>query len=319
MLKKIDLRRIDLNLLHLFWVVLEERHVGRSAERLNLSASAVSHGLGRLRRMLHDPVFLKTPKGVTPTARAQELAEPIRDILTRISAVVSTAAPFDPATSTRRFTIGAPDGVSAVLLPWLLARLRDVAPSVDLSVRQLLPVAGEVALDSAWRFALADLEARVLDLAILPDWSLPVRFHRHVLYEEDFVVAMRQGHPFAERPTLERYCTYGHLVVSHSGDPYGFVDRGLEAQGLARRVALTVPNFMLGLAMLTQSDLVCAVPRRFAKQYASRFDLSFVDLPVQLAPYPLSAVTPSVAMMDDGLAWLFHLIESSGAVRPRHP
>jgi hypothetical protein len=62
MLSQIDLSRADLNLLLLFAVVLEERHVGGAAERLSLSASAVSHGLGRLRRLLNDPLFLRTPK-----------------------------------------------------------------------------------------------------------------------------------------------------------------------------------------------------------------------------------------------------------------
>jgi DNA-binding transcriptional LysR family regulator len=78
MLNGIDLSRTDLNLLVLFEAVLEELHVGRAAERLNLSASAVSHGLGRLRRLLNDPLFLKTPKGVVPTERAKELAQRAR-------------------------------------------------------------------------------------------------------------------------------------------------------------------------------------------------------------------------------------------------
>src|SRR5688500_2699385 len=117
MLNEIDLSRTDLNLLVLFEVVLGERHVGRAAERLNLSPSAVSHGLGRLRRLLNDPLFLRTPKGVVPTARALALAEPIAEALARVRGIVATAAPFDPATSARRFRIGAPDGVSGVFLP----------------------------------------------------------------------------------------------------------------------------------------------------------------------------------------------------------
>jgi DNA-binding transcriptional LysR family regulator len=70
MVNKTNLARIDLNLLVLFDIVMKERHVGRAGERLNLSSSAVSHGLTRLRRLLNDPLFLKTPKGVVPTARA---------------------------------------------------------------------------------------------------------------------------------------------------------------------------------------------------------------------------------------------------------
>jgi DNA-binding transcriptional LysR family regulator len=83
MLNEINLTRVDLNLLVLFEAVFRERHVARTAARLNLTPSAVSHGLSRLRLLLNDPLFLRTPKGVMPTARAIDLAEPIADTLAR--------------------------------------------------------------------------------------------------------------------------------------------------------------------------------------------------------------------------------------------
>src|SRR5262252_1192272 len=188
MLNGIDLARADLNLLVVFESVFEERHVGRAAERLSLTPSAVSHGLGRLRRLLNDPLFLKTPKGVVPTDRAAQLWESIADVLARARKIIATAAPFDQATSTRRFTIGAPDGASAVFLPPLLAETRRVAPGIDIALRQLLPLSGET-LERAWRSAWADLEARSIDMAIIPSDDIPARFWRHQLFEEDFVVA----------------------------------------------------------------------------------------------------------------------------------
>src|SRR6476659_1149217 len=103
MMNQIDLARVDLNLFVVFEAVLETRHVGRAAERLRLSPSAVSHGLGRLRRLLNDPLFLRTPKGVVPTARALELATPIAEVLAGARRVISSAEPFEPARSTRRF------------------------------------------------------------------------------------------------------------------------------------------------------------------------------------------------------------------------
>src|SRR6185312_12675849 len=106
-----------------FDVLMRERHVGRTAKRLHVSPSAVSHGLGRLRRTLHDPLFLKHPKGVVPTERAIELAAPIADILQRVRGVVASAEGFDPKRSTRRFTIGAPDAVFPIVLPPLIAYL----------------------------------------------------------------------------------------------------------------------------------------------------------------------------------------------------
>lgn len=306
MLNEIDLSRTDLNLLVLFETVWEERHVGRAAERLNLSASAVSHGLGRLRRLLNDPLFLRTPKGVVPTARALELAAPVADILSRVRNVVSTAVPFDPARSSRRFTIGAPDGISSVVLRPLLAELNQLAPHIDIAARQILPSPIRV-----WHSAIEDLEARGMDIAIIPFDDIPSRFHRRSIYKEDFVVALRAGHPFAEDPTLERYCASRHLVVSHGGDPHGFVDELLAKHGKSRRVALTVPNFMLALAVIAETDLISALPRRFVAMHAARFGVVCLEAPLELPGFNVNAVAPEAAMMDAGLAWLFNLIAST--------
>jgi len=308
MLNDIDLSRTDLNLLVLFDVVLEERHVGRAADRLNLTPSAVSHGLGRLRRLLNDPLFLRTPKGVVPTGRATELAGPVADILARARSVISTAAPFDPIKSTRRFTIGAPDGVSAVLLPPLLAKLRERAPGIDIGIRQLLPTPGETSPERAWRPAFADLEARAMDIAIIPSADIPARFHRRTLYQEDFIVAMRAGHPFAKAPTLDRYCEMQHVVVSHAGDAHGFVDEILAKQGLSRRIALTVPNFMFALAVIAETDLITALPHSFAVLHAPRFGVVTVEAPLPLSRFRLNAVAAKAAMMDAGLAWFFNVL-----------
>src|SRR5262245_23918145 len=168
MMNPIDLSRTDLNLLALFEVVLAERHVGRAASRLSLTPSAVSHGLGRLRRLLNDPLFLRTPKGVVPTARALELSAPVADVLARVRSVMASVAPFDPSTSTRRFAIGAPDGISAVVLRPLLAELSRVAPRVDIGLRQILPSPARV-----WQTALAELEERLMDIAIIPSDDIP--------------------------------------------------------------------------------------------------------------------------------------------------
>lgn len=309
MLNEIDLSRADLNLLVLFETVLQERHVGRAAERLHLSASAVSHGLGRLRRLLDDPLFIKTPRGVVPTARAQELAGEIAEILARVRGVLATAEPFDPARSTRRFTIGAPDGVSAVFLPPLLAVLGRQAPGIDIRVRQLLPTPGDAA--RAWRGAFDELEARTMDIAIIPSGDIPARFHHQLLFEEDFVIAARAGHPFAATPTLDAYCEMQHLVVSQSGETPGFVDDALAKQNRSRRIALTVPNFMFALAVISDSDLICALPRRFAFLYAARFGVVSREAPLPLRLFRLNAVAPGAAMADMGLAWLFGVVGQS--------
>jgi DNA-binding transcriptional LysR family regulator len=308
MLHQIDLSRIDLNLFVLFEAVRGEGHVGRAAERLNLSPSAVSHGLSRLRRLLNDPLFLRTPKGVVPTERAEELAEPIAEILAQARRVVATAEPFDPKTSTRRFTIGAPDGALAAILSPLLDRLGETAPSVNIAIRQVLPLAGQVDSDRAWTAGLADLESRALDIAILPAERVPSRFARRPLFDEEFVIGMRKGHAFARKPTLDRYCEARHLVVSMTGDSFGFVDKVLQDHGRSRRLALTVPNFMLALALVADSDLLAALPASLLSRNSKRFGLQSVAAPLPLPGFQISAVATRAALTDAGVAWLYGVI-----------
>jgi DNA-binding transcriptional LysR family regulator len=315
MLNQTDLSRVDLNLLVLFETVLEERHVGQAAVRLNLSPSAVSHGLGRLRRLLNDPLFLRTPKGVVPTERALELAEPVADILAQARRVIATAAPFDPATSTRRFTIGAPDGVSAVFLSPLLAELRRLGPGLDISVRQILPPHTVRVTDGVWEPVLADIDARAMDVAVVPADGVPARFVARTLYEEDFVIAMRAGHPFGKDPTLEAFCGLQHLVVSLTGDAYGFVDDILADHGRSRRVALTVPNFMFALAVIAETDLIAALPRTFVAMYAPAFGVVGAEAPVPLLRSRIRAIASKAALMDAGVAWIFDRL--GGATQPK--
>jgi DNA-binding transcriptional LysR family regulator len=308
MLNEIDLSRADLNLLVLFDVVLAEQHVGRAAQRLHLTPSAASHGLGRLRRLLNDPLFLRTPKGVVPTERAVQLAGPVADLLARARNVLSIAEPFDPARSLRQFKIGAPDGVSAVFLPQLLARLRDTAPGIDVRLRQLLPRPGESTPDSAWQAAFAELEARAMDIAVMPFGDIPARFHARVLFDEDFVVAMRATHPLVRSLSLDQYCSAQHLVVSDSGDARGFVDKVLAEQGRERRVALTVPSFLFAVSVIAETELICALPRHFAALHAARFGVVTLDAPLPLGRFRINAVASKAAMMDAGLAWLFEML-----------
>lgn len=298
MMNHIDISRIDLNLLALFEVVFRERHLGRTADRLNLTNSAVSHGVGRLRRLLNDPLFIRHPRGVAPTERAEALAPAIADILDRVRGVLAAAEPFDPARSARRFVVGvATDGIGSVVLPPLLAALRREAPHVDLRTRPVTAAAAAAALD-----------ARNVDVAVVPAEETPARFATRTLYEEDFVVAMRDGHPLGPAPTLERYCDALHLLVSPAGDDRGFVDKALESRGLSRRVVLTSQSFFLALAVVAATDLVAALPRRQLTMHGRRFGVVHGELPLPLGQFAVHAVAPRAAVSDAGLAWLLDIM-----------
>ena len=310
MLNPSHLARVDINLLVLFQVVLEEGNVGRAAARLRLTPSAVSHGLARLRRLLDDPLFLRTPKGIVPTARALALREPVEEMLSLVQGVLCTAVPFDPATSSRRFVIGAPDAVLASTATTLLERIGVAAPRIDLGLVHLMPQQTKRSTDHPWAKCLSQIEQREVDVGLLPVREVPSRFEARRLYDEDFVVAMRRGHPFARHPTEGNFCAAKHLLVSSSGAAQGFVDEALSKRGRTRRVALTVPSFMMAVEQVAHSDLLAALPRGLVRQQAARFGLTAVELPFKRKPDPIQVVTTHAAMLDAGVAWLMETLVS---------
>ena len=96
-----DLRQIDLNLLVSLDALLAECNVTRAAKRLHVSQPALSAQLARLRQLFGDPLLLpaETGRGMTPTAKALELLEPLRGALDHLRATVATHGSFDPATA----------------------------------------------------------------------------------------------------------------------------------------------------------------------------------------------------------------------------
>jgi DNA-binding transcriptional LysR family regulator len=300
MLNHIDLGRTDLNLLMLFEVVWQERHVGRAAARLHLSPSAVSHGLGRLRRLLNDPLFIRHPRGLNPTERAVDLAAPIGDILDKARAVISAAEPFDPATSSRQFVIAAVDGIGSVILPGLTASIRKAAPGITLRIRAIYPLQ-----------LVETLDRRDADIAVAPLLAVPPRLEARELYREDFVIAARAGHSFLARPTLKAYCAAAHLIVGAGADATGFIDDALATRGLSRKVALTVPSFMWAISVLAETDLLGAVPRRLVERYGGRAGIAAVEPPLKLRRDPVGVVTVKAAMSDPAILWLMRQIPGS--------
>jgi DNA-binding transcriptional LysR family regulator len=186
--------------------------------------------------------------------------------------------------------------------------LAKLGPGIDLSVRSVLP-----------QSALADLDARQADLMIQPLVEVPPRFHAARLYEEEFAIAMRKGHPLGSKLTLDRYCAAKHVLVSMTGDPHGNVDVRLKKLGKTRRVAATVPNFLFALAVVAETDLIAAVPRH-AATYAYRYGAVLVDPPAPLAPLTHSVIqiiAARAAMADPGVAWLFGVLADCSGKQPR--
>src|SRR5690242_9436017 len=128
-----ELQDIDLNLLVLFDQLLVERRVSKVAENLGITQPAVSNALARLRKLLGDELFLRTPAGMEPTPYADQLAESVTYALGMIHSALNQRSTFDPGSSTRSFTVGMTDIGEIYSLPSLMERVRGEAPRVTFS------------------------------------------------------------------------------------------------------------------------------------------------------------------------------------------
>lgn len=267
-----ELQDIDLNLLVLFNQLLVERRVSKVAENLGLSQPAVSNSLARLRKLLGDELFLRTPAGMEPTPYAEQLAESVAYALGMIHSALNERSTFDPSSSARAFTVGMTDIGEIYFLPTLLKVLREKAPGISFST-----------VRNATANLKDEMEAGKVDLAIglLP--QLKGGFFQRKLFRQRYVCLFRQGHRLdKKRISLAEFVAAEHLVVISPGTGHGKVDEVLKRSGIERDVRLTVPHFVSVGHILQASDLVATVPERLAHQLVEPFGLTFVGHPAKL-------------------------------------
>jgi DNA-binding transcriptional LysR family regulator len=262
-----NLRNFDLNLLLVFDAVLRERSVIRAADALALSQPALSHALNRLRYLLKDRLFIRTPKGMMPTPRAEQLALPVRKALNDLQLALETEK-FSPATAERRFVIAVNNYAAVTLAGPIVAACQALAPKVRLSLRPsgTLDLAGL-------------LELGQLDLAISAIGAPAERFTSSPLVQDHYVAVFRKGHPALRRKlTLTAFAGLSHLSISSSGEDLGFVDRVLASHGQTRSIALEAPYLSAGV-MLTQSNLVAVLGRKLAQEFRRAYPIEIRELP----------------------------------------
>lgn len=263
------LRNLDLNLLLVFDAVLRERSVVRAADSLAISQPAVSHALNRLRHALKDKLFIRTPAGMSPTPRAEQLALPVRKALNELQLAVEGDT-FDPSTAGRLFTIAVNNYAAVVAVGPILAAVRAQAPAVRLS---LVP-SGTLNLTDR-------LDRGELDLALSGRAIDGERFASQQLIGDRFVAVLRSGHPaLRKRLTAGALAELGHLGISSSGENLDFVDAFFKARKSARLVASDVPYLSAG-AVLVQSNLVAILGRKLAIEFRRAYSIEIRELPFE--------------------------------------
>jgi len=289
----------DLNgqLLELLVAILEEGSITRAADRLGVTQSAVSHLLDKLRRIVGDPLFVKSGRGIVPTARAEALAQPARMLLEDLRRFASSGG-FDPATVVTTVTIAANDLQRDLLLPTLLRRTRQRAPGLSL---RIIPSG----VPSA-----EDLREGHCQMIISPRPPDAPDLMQKRLFEDNYLVFYDAAQRAAPR-SLADYLAAEHVTVVYEPRRALDIDRQFAERGVVRRFIATVPGFAGIPALLRGTPLLATLPSLLRLDLMR--SLATAPPPLRCAPMPMYLIWHLRHQTDPLHQWLRHEIEESVA------
>lgn len=298
-MKDLDLR-FDLNLLRVLVAMHRLRSVSKAADALQLSQPATSLALGRLRKAVHDPLFVRSRAGMVPTSRCTELADAAAKALSAFSGTFLSPPAFDPGTSRRDFVIATVDVGELHFLPRLMVHLQQMAPHCNLRCKT---------------FALDQVESAMedgrCDLALgLFTGLAHSSLHVQHLFSQRMVCLVRSDHPKVRSPRLSmaRFLELSHVVVRPTGISQELFEAQLKTHGGERRVQLVMEHFMAVPSIVAATDLIVTVPRPIA-DYAVRIEkLRVVEPPINIDAFPISVFWHPCFHMDPAVQWLRALV-----------
>ncbi|QXB56698.1 LysR family transcriptional regulator [Aeromonas sp. FDAARGOS 1415] len=290
------LHQLDLNLLLAFDALMTQGSVTRAAESLFVSQPAMSHALNRLRTFFDDPLLVRTPQGMLPTARAQRLHLGVQQALRLLEQQLSEEDEFDPRHSKRRFVLCTTDYVECVLIPPLIQRLRGLAPGVTIEIRILRDTLPE-----------AELASGEIDLVLGFDeyMQVPGYLGKETWLTEPLAGLVRDTLPLEdERITLAQLIAMPHVFHSPLGTSEASLDRYLKTLGFSRTISVNSQSYMSAAAIVSQSDHLLVLPSMVAELLAHHWPLKSLPLPEDVPDYHLNCVWHPVHAQQPALVWL---------------
>ncbi|MBQ1765713.1 MAG: LysR family transcriptional regulator [Aquincola sp.] len=295
--------RLDLNLLVALDALLTDCSITKAADRLNLSPSATSNALARLREYFDDDLLVQVGRRMEPTPRALGLHEAVRDVLVRVDSAIAIPPAFEPAKSDRVFRIFVSDYTQMVFVPHLMA----LAHAERCSARfEFLPQVSH---------PQRSLERGEADLLIIPRGFVSPDHPEEKLYLDDFTcVVWRHGALARGEFNLERYVAARHVVMRPPGS-FGdsFEASFVKRHGIERQVAVTSYGFASLAPLVVGTDFVATVHKRLALKL-----LPSLPIALRAPPLPLPAMEQGLQWhkyrtQDPGLAWLRQLLHRAAA------
>ena len=309
-----NFRTIDLNLLRVFDEVMTERNLTRAAHNLAMTQPAVSNALKRLRETLGDELVRRSGYGVEPTPVALALWPTVRDALQQLRDALAPGD-FTPSSALNAFVLAMADATAAKIVPGLMDILENEAPGVNLRVVPLTTRDPRDLLESGSAdLAIGHFPGVLAELGALHLQENSPRFLHQRLYDGEYVVVMRRGHPLAGQPlSLDSYCSARHLLVSFSGRAFGFVDEALAGLSRQRRVVLTVNQFFTAGRVVATTDLLTVLPRHFVEATGREHALALSELPLHVPPVHVDALWHRQASHSSAHRWLRQTVERASA------
>ncbi|MFI7407258.1 LysR family transcriptional regulator [Streptomyces sp. NPDC049627] len=264
--------QLDLNLLAALDALLEEGSVAGAAERLHVTAPAMSRSLGRIRRTTGDQILVRTGRTMTPTPYAIAVREQVHELLQQVQGVLAPSRELDLTTLERTFTLRWHDALVALSGPTLLAAVREQAPGVR--VRFIAESSNDT---PELRRGEVDLEANA-NRPTAPD------IRAEQVAETQHVIVVRRGHPLTRVKTVTaaRYAAAEHITVSRRGRLGNALDDALARLGLTRRVVASAPTEGAAFEFVRGSDLLVTAPESTARSAATVLGLTLLPLPFEL-------------------------------------
>lgn len=308
MLHVVNVSAIDLNHVRALHHLLEEAHVARAARKLGISPAAASNALRRLRADFDDPLLVRAGRSLRRTPRAEQLRAPAREVIEAAQRLLDVPTPFDPIRYDGDLVLATSDRIAELLLPALDALLLERAPRATLVLRSL---PGDVV------GFLRDQGG----IAITPEVARPPGTLSDVLFVDDIVCVLREGHRLLVGPwTARRFAAAEHLVVAPRGESHrSLVDDLLEAKGLSRRVTRVISSFSPAVPLVASTDRVAILPRSFAAARARELRLVLRSPPVALPPIEMRAAWHATHDADPRHIWLRGLLREAARLATSLP
>ena len=286
------LDNFDLNLLVAFDVLMQEQNVTRAANRLNVTQSAMSASLKRLRESFQDDILAQHGKRMIPTPFALTMQAEISEKVSELRALIARQGRFDPLQSERRFRIAASDYINTVLFAPLINSLAQEAPSIRFSFELPGPES---------QIALGNGE---LDLMLTPEiFVVPDHPFELVFEEKHVTVACARNPMVADGLSRSTFVEAGHIGVSLARK-HTFAEEWFEKNGVERRIEVTVPSFTQAPFLLPGTKRLCVMHERLAHFMAERLPLKVLPTPFPIPPMREMMQFHATREADPGLRWL---------------